>query len=84
MSYAQDGSTVWIVAIHGEQADYVKNLRRDPHVRIRIAGRWHDALAEAVEGDDVAVRTKMWNRTDRAFGRLLGTSLLTVKATLRS
>jgi deazaflavin-dependent oxidoreductase (nitroreductase family) len=82
VSYHVDGSTVWVVAIHGEQADYVKNLRHDPNVRVKIGGVWRDGTAEVQERDDVSARTRMWNRTDRAFGRLLGSSLLTIKVTL--
>ena len=84
VSYERDGSTVWIVAVHGDNADYVKNLRREPKVRIRIGGEWHDGVAEILEGDDVAVRTRMWNRADRLYARLLSSELLTIKVTLRT
>jgi deazaflavin-dependent oxidoreductase (nitroreductase family) len=82
VSYERDGSTVWIVAIHGRDADYVKNLEKDANVRLKIGGRWHRGTAEILDSDDASARAEMWNRSDKMFGRLLGTSLLTIKVTL--
>ena len=83
VSYERDGSTVWIVAIHGDNADYVKNIAAEPNVRIKIGGKWHDGIAVVLDTDDAAERAgRMWNRVDRIFGAMLGTSVLTVKVTL--
>jgi deazaflavin-dependent oxidoreductase (nitroreductase family) len=30
------GDTFWIIAEHGERAGYVRNIRHDPHVRVRL------------------------------------------------
>ena len=35
-----DGETFWLVAAHGTQADYVRNLRAHPRVRVRAEGGW--------------------------------------------
>jgi hypothetical protein len=32
------GDTFWLVAAHGDQSDYVRNLRADPTVRVKVRG----------------------------------------------
>lgn len=46
----------WIIAVHGERADFVRNLMADPRVRLRIRGRWHagTATVEPVTPERVA------------------------------
>jgi deazaflavin-dependent oxidoreductase (nitroreductase family) len=39
------GDRFWIVAEHGRHAHFVRNLQRDPHVRVGCRGRWHSGLA---------------------------------------
>ena len=34
-----DGDTFWLVAAHGAQADYVRNLQAEPRVRVKAGGR---------------------------------------------
>src|SRR5215213_11486050 len=34
------GDTFWIVTEHGHHADYVRNIKADPHVRVKAGGRW--------------------------------------------
>jgi hypothetical protein len=34
-----DGDTFWLVAAHGDPADYVRNLRAQPRVRYKAIGR---------------------------------------------
>ena len=36
--YAQSGDTVYLLSGRGERADWVKNLRQDPRVEIRLGG----------------------------------------------
>ena len=57
---------------------------REPNVRVKIAGVWRAGTAEILEGDDAQARALMWNRTDRAFGRLLGGSYLTIRIALEA
>src|SRR5216684_1142548 len=33
-----DGDTFWVVAQHGRQADYIRNLEANPRVRVRSSG----------------------------------------------
>jgi deazaflavin-dependent oxidoreductase (nitroreductase family) len=34
------GDAFWIVTEHGNSADYVKNIRQDPNVRVKVGRRW--------------------------------------------
>ena len=34
------GDTFWLVAAHGAQADYVRNLQAQPRVRVKVGGVW--------------------------------------------
>ena len=46
------GDTFWIVAEHGRHADYVRNIERDPCVRVRARGRWRTGTARLLSDDD--------------------------------
>ena len=46
--FAADGDTIWMLSGSGDRSDWVKNLRRNPAVRIRIAGEWVSGRAEVV------------------------------------
>src|SRR5919199_1537838 len=34
------GDAFWIVTEHGNAADYVKNIREDPRVRVKVGRKW--------------------------------------------
>lgn len=38
-----DGDQFWIVAEHGRNAHYVRNLEADPRVRVKVGRRWRTA-----------------------------------------
>jgi deazaflavin-dependent oxidoreductase (nitroreductase family) len=42
----------WIVAEHGRHADYVRNIERDPRVRVKVRGRWRTGTAHVLPDDD--------------------------------
>lgn len=77
-----DGDTFWIVAEHGHQAGYVKNIKAHPRVRLRIGGRWRTGTAHILEHDDARKRQESLARVNAAFVRLMGTDLLTVRVDL--
>jgi deazaflavin-dependent oxidoreductase (nitroreductase family) len=80
---ADDGRTFWIVAEHGRQAGYVKNLLADPHVRLKIGRRWRTGEAEVLPDDDPEARLQaIGHRVNAAMVRAMGTELLTVRITL--
>jgi deazaflavin-dependent oxidoreductase (nitroreductase family) len=78
----QIGDTFWIVAEHGHQAAYVRNIEANPHVRVMIDHRWHDGTAHTLEDDDPIARQKALDPTNARMVRALGTSLLTVRVDL--
>jgi deazaflavin-dependent oxidoreductase (nitroreductase family) len=47
-----DGARFWIVAEHGRQAQYVRNLELDPRVRVKSRGRWYAGRARVLHHDD--------------------------------
>ena len=76
----KQGSTTWIVAVHGEHAGFVKNIRKDPHVRVRMSGRWHDATAHVGPMDPAIV--SRFNLYARTGPRTLGIDPLLVRIDL--
>lgn len=46
------GDTFWLIAARGEAADYVRNLRRDPAVRVKIGRRWFPGRAQVAPAED--------------------------------
>jgi deazaflavin-dependent oxidoreductase (nitroreductase family) len=40
-----DGSTAWLVSVHGEHASFARNIAKDPRVRLKLRGRWRDGTA---------------------------------------
>ena len=82
----------WLVAEHGTKAGYVRNIQRDPHVRLKLREglryRWHTGIAHLLLEDDPRERQR-WLATQlpssagnaRAV-RLFGTQLLTVRIDL--
>jgi deazaflavin-dependent oxidoreductase (nitroreductase family) len=50
--FATDGSRIYFLAGGREHAHWVRNLRADPRVRVRLAGRTIAGLASVVEGAD--------------------------------
>jgi deazaflavin-dependent oxidoreductase (nitroreductase family) len=83
------GDQFWIVAEHGRHAHYVRNLERDPHVRVKRRRRWRSGLASVLDHDDPLARAR-WladtlgplHRADPTVARLLGTDLLTIRIDL--
>lgn len=46
------GDAFWLIAARGDAADYVKNLRHEPAVRVKIGDHWHQGTAEVLSNDD--------------------------------
>jgi len=86
------GNQFWLVAEHGMQAGYVRNIERDPHVRLKLREglryRWHTGTAHLLLDDDPRER-QSWLATQlpssignaRAV-RLFGTQLLSIRVDL--
>jgi deazaflavin-dependent oxidoreductase (nitroreductase family) len=86
------GSTFWIVAEHGHSAGYVRNISRNPRVRLRMRDgwrfRWFTGTATVMASDDPYARQKKLSRRHplRALNalvvRVMGTDLLTIRIDL--
>ncbi len=77
------GDTFWLIAAHGDQADYVRNLRAEPAVRVKVRGVWRTGRATVLADDDTAARSRtlpfQW---DAAIGRAMATTPLTIRIDL--
>jgi deazaflavin-dependent oxidoreductase (nitroreductase family) len=86
------GEFFWIIAEHGTRAGYVRNIQRDPKVRVRLRMgwryRWVPGVAEILPDDDALARQRRiirWHplRALNAINvRVLGADLLTVRVRL--
>ena len=86
------GNQFWLVAEHGMKAGYVRNIERDPHVRLKLRNglriRWHNGTAHLLPDDDPRERQR-WLATQlpssagnsRAVS-LFGTRLLSIRIDL--
>ena len=78
-----DGDTLWIVAEHGRNANYVRNLEADPRVRVKIGRRWRSGTATVLPDDDPRARLQRIGRPVNGFMvRAVGTDLLTIRVDL--
>jgi deazaflavin-dependent oxidoreductase (nitroreductase family) len=86
------GNQFWLVAEHGMQAGYVRNIERNPHVRVKLreglSYHWYTGRALLLSDDDPRERQR-WlatqlpsTRGNARAVRLFGTQLLTVRIDL--
>jgi deazaflavin-dependent oxidoreductase (nitroreductase family) len=77
------GDTFWLVAAHGDQADYVRNLQSHPAVRVKIGPVWRTGTAVVLPDDDAVARSRtLPYQWDAALGRLMASSPLTIRIDL--
>jgi deazaflavin-dependent oxidoreductase (nitroreductase family) len=63
--FAVDATTVYFLSGGRDRADWVRNLRRDPRVTVRIAARTVPGVARVVaadDPDDPVARQLVWQR----------------------
>lgn len=78
------GASFWLVSEFGERSQYVRNIKADPRVRVRIRGRWHPGTAHLMPDDDTAVRLRSLPLMNSAAVRAIGVGQLTVRVDLDS
>jgi deazaflavin-dependent oxidoreductase (nitroreductase family) len=76
------GDSFWLVSEFGERSQYVRNIKADPRVRVRIRGRWHTGVAHLLPDDDPVARLRRLPRFNGLGVRAFGTDLLTVRVDL--
>jgi deazaflavin-dependent oxidoreductase (nitroreductase family) len=76
------GDQFWFVSEFGEKSQYVKNIKADPHVRVRLRGRWHKGVAHLVPEDDARARLRELPQFNSFAVRAFGTNLLTIRVDL--
>jgi deazaflavin-dependent oxidoreductase (nitroreductase family) len=72
----------WMVSEHGEHSDFVRNIKADPAVRVRISGQWRNGTAHLLPDDDPVQRLGSLPRLNSAVVRMMGSDLLTVRVDL--
>lgn len=76
-------NTFWLVAAHGTQADYVRNLQANPQVRVKAEGRWRKGTAVVLPEDDPAARSRsLPYQWDAGIGRAMASAPLTIRVDL--
>jgi deazaflavin-dependent oxidoreductase (nitroreductase family) len=77
------GGHFWIVAEHGRHANYVRNIERDPRVRVKIGRRWLTGTAHLLPDDDPRARLRVLNRPLNDIGlRAMASEMLVVRIDL--
>ncbi|MXM68161.1 nitroreductase family deazaflavin-dependent oxidoreductase [Streptomyces sp. HUCO-GS316] len=76
------GGAFWLVSEFGERSQYVRNIKADPRVRVRIGGRWHTGTAHLLPEDDAVARLRSLPLLNSAAVRAIGSGLLTVRVDL--
>jgi len=79
-----DGDTFWIVSEHGERASYVRNMRADPRVRVRVGRRWRTGTAVPLPDDDWRARQRKpyLKKFNSAVVRVMKTTPMTIRVDL--
>ena len=77
------GDLFWIVTEHGYGSDYVKNMQKDPRVRVKVGRRWRSGTAHLLPDDDTRERLRTLRRpVNDALVRAVGTEHLTIRIDL--
>ena len=71
--YVERGDTILVASARGHSADWLRNIRANPRVRVRVGRRHFDGLAEATtDGEKIAdYLQSLMERNPRMFGAIL-------------
>ncbi|EPQ80403.1 hypothetical protein MMEU_0928 [Mycobacterium marinum str. Europe] len=72
----------WMVSEHGEHSDYVRNIKANPAVRVRLDGEWRSGTAHLLPDDDPLRRLGNLPRLNSAVVRAIGSELLSIRVDL--
>jgi deazaflavin-dependent oxidoreductase (nitroreductase family) len=77
------GRHFWVVAEHGRHAHYVRNIERDPRVRVNVRRRWRTGTAHILADDDPRARLRMLKRPLNDAGlRAMASEMLVIRIDL--
>ena len=76
------GNEFWFVSEFGNKSQYVKNIKANPNVRVRLRGRWHNGTAHLVPEDDPHERLRSLPQYNSFGVRTFGTNLLSIRVDL--
>ncbi|MEV6139495.1 nitroreductase/quinone reductase family protein [Nocardia sp. NPDC051990] len=76
------GKEFWLVSEFGDRSQYIRNIKVDNRVRVRLDGDWHTGTAHVLPDDDPRARLRSLPKANSAAVRLVGTDLLTVRIDL--
>lgn len=77
------GRQFWIVTEHGRATHYVRNIRENPRVRVKVRRRWYAGTAHILQEDDPKARLRWLGRpVNDALLLLVGTEQLTIRIDL--
>lgn len=82
-----DGDTFWIVTEHGHRAAYVRNIKANARVRVKVGRTWRSGTAHLMPEDDAEARrrslgTSLMRRMNAGTISVMATELLTVRIDL--
>lgn len=77
-----DGNAFWFVSMHGNSSNYIRNIKANNQVRLRIHGRWRTGRAQLIVDDDARARNAQMSWLNRVANSGLGDELLTVRVDL--
>jgi len=77
------GDQFWIVTEHGYGSAYVKNIQKDPRVRVKVGRTWYSGTAHLLPDDDPRARLRFLRRpVNDALLLAVGTEQLTIRIDL--
>jgi deazaflavin-dependent oxidoreductase (nitroreductase family) len=72
----------WMVSEHGAHSDYVRNIKANPAVRVRVGGKWRTGTAHLLPDDDSKERLRTLPKLNSAVVRVMASDLLTIRVDL--
>lgn len=77
------GEKFWIVTEHGRAADYVKNIKRNPRVRVKVGRTWHAGVARILPEENPRDRLRKLDRpVNDSLLKAVGTEMLVIRVDL--
>jgi deazaflavin-dependent oxidoreductase (nitroreductase family) len=76
------GTEFWLVSEFGDRSHYIRNIKANNRVRLRLNGTWRTGTAHLLPEDDPRARLRSLPKANSTAVRLFGNNLLTVRVDL--